>query len=255
MRPPTFQAPAIDSGSVEWVTDRMIIVDDALSAVMAVARAAVNGDLLADVDSLSRAVRDAGWTQGVEGGCWYLPGAREWSLLSSARPPSLAVFYDAHLEQTVYEFAHELVRRFEWACDLERCSLSEWPDGSLDFPRRKPGIVLAVDWMRWQSGPAALSLTVWPSRAHERPRTSATLHFQLERLTSPSRGEADGVDLDRCVAEWGSDDARWHLAGATELSDDVVVLLEGDSNPTVVAAVRAGASIRAYATAQRLHGS
>ena len=176
-------------------------ITDMLDNVMAIAREAVAGDLLTDIDSLSTTVRAVGWIPEVEGGRWSMPGAPAWALLSSDHAPNLAVFFQDDDSGPVFTAAQELARRLDGESGVRRrVDSPEWPEWPPQDPRWATWDGLSADWVTWEGGPAVLSLNVRPALQPGRFRVPPSLHFQIERIDTPAEGLPDDDDLDRHIA-------------------------------------------------------
>ncbi|MBF4463236.1 MULTISPECIES: hypothetical protein [unclassified Rathayibacter] len=213
--------------------------DAVLDSVRLLARAAATEELLSDVDSLSAGITAAGWVRNVNGGQWSREGQPGWSLFSSDHAPGLAVFLSDDDVQVVYACGQELARRLDREEGLRRHGADPgWPDWAREDPRWTDWSGLEADWVTWHGGPARVSLNVRPAYQPGRIVEPPHLHFQIERLDTPSDGLPEDDEHDRLVARTGSSLARWHLAGKMRLPDDVVRALEKDDDPAIVAAVK-----------------
>jgi hypothetical protein len=218
-----------------------MINDAVLGKVLSVTRKAVSDNLLSDANSLAAGIEAAGWVRAVDGGHWYCPDEPSWSLLSSDHAPNLAFFLTDEDAAAVFTTGQELARRLDQNEDLHQHeSGPDWPTWSLDDPRWTERTGLGPDWVMWEGGPARISLIVQPAHQPGRHRAPPHLHFQIERLDTPSEGLLADPDRARHIATSGSAVARWYLAGETDLPEDVIDVLHRDPDPAVVAAVVSG---------------
>lgn len=219
--------------------------DAVLDKVLSVTRGAVGEGLLSDVDSLSAGIEAAGWVRAVEGGRWLCPDEPSWSLWPSGHAPNLAVFFEDEDAAVVFTTGQKLSRLLDHDQGLHRQGLDPgWPAWSPDDLRWTQWTGLEADWVMWDGGPARISLNVRPAHQLGRIRVAPHLHFQIERLDTPSEGLPPDHDRARRITRSGSSLARWYLAGEADLPEDVVNALSRDGDPTVVAAVEAGDKIR-----------
>lgn len=216
-----------------------------VDSVLTVTRAAVSGSLLSDADSLAAGIGVANWVRSVRGGDWLFPDVPTWHLLPSDHAPNLAVFFSDEDVSTVVAAGQELVRRL----DQEEGLLRHGPDpGWFDWlpsdQRWAEWDGLDADWLTWDGRLARVSLNVTPARQARRVRVLPNLHFQIERIDTPSEGLPVDNDRARRIARSGSPVARWYLAGQPVLPDDVVKMLRRDDDSAVVAAVEGGEARR-----------
>lgn len=223
-----------------------------LDKVLFVTREAISNGLLSDADSLAAGIEAAGWVRAVDGGHWYCPDEPSWSLLSSDYAPNLAVFLTEEDTAVVFTTGRELARRLDQNEDLHQHeSGPDWPTWSSDDARWKEWTGLGPDWVMWDGGSARISLNVQPAYQPGGHRSPPHLHFQIERLDTPSGGLPPDPDRARQITASGSPTARWYLAAEVDLPEDVIDALRRDPDPAVVAAVESGERYRTmHATAQ-----
>ncbi|MHA7220302.1 hypothetical protein ACX80L_15620 [Arthrobacter sp. MDT1-48-3] len=231
-----------------------MVNDAVLDKVLFVTHEAVSNDLLSDADSLAAGIEAAGWVRAVDGGHWYYPDEPSWSLLSSDHAPNLAVFLTEEDASVVFTTGQELARRLDQNEDLHQHeSRPGWPTWSPDDARWAEWTGLGPDWVMWDGGPARISLNVQPAYQPGRHRSPPHLHFQIERLDTPTEGLPTNFGRARHVAASGSPVARWYLAGEVDLPEDVIDALQRDSDPAVVAAIESGEKYRAMHAAAQEH--
>ncbi|MHA7146298.1 hypothetical protein ACX80U_16435 [Arthrobacter sp. TmT3-37] len=166
-----------------------MVNDAVLDKVLFVTREAVNSDLLSDADSMAAGIEAAGWVRAVDGGHWYCPDEPSWSLLSSGYAPNLAVFQTEEDASVVFTTGLDLARRLDQSEDLHQHESGPgWPTWSRDDARWAEWTGLGPDWVMWDGGPTRISLNVQPAYQPSRHRSPPHLHFQIERLDTPTDG-------------------------------------------------------------------
>ncbi|MEH3078764.1 MAG: hypothetical protein PGN11_19230 [Quadrisphaera sp.] len=204
--------------------------------VLGILREAVVAGLLDDADSLAAGLERVGWQRGWNGGHWTCPTHREWSVQSSAHPPSLSVFADGEHEAVAGAFTF-LARH------LGSGGTGRPLDHELDPDR--------LDWPRWTTADVEVSLHLsrFPSLHPLPDRLEAlaapcSLQLAVERTDAPREGLPWDHERALCLARHGSPVERWYLAAQDDLTDDVVEVLQDDDDPVVVAALEDGAHQR-----------
>ena len=228
--------------------------DAVLDKVLSLSHSAVVGHLLSDADSLAAEIGATGWIRSIDGGHWHCPDEPPWSLLSSNHAPNLAVFLTDEDAATVFTAGQDLARRLDRLAGVSRHGIGPgWPTWSLDDPRWAEWNGLGPDWVMWSGGPARISLNVSPAYQPGRYRAPPHLHFQIERLDTPSEGLPVDHDRARRIVRSGSPVARWYLAAKNDLPQDVINALQRDEDTAVVAAVESGEKFRTMHAAAQEH--
>lgn len=201
------------------------------SGVLQLVRAAAQRGLLDDVESLASGLEHAGWRRDTHGGWWTYEHDPAWTLGSSVDPAGFSAFATG-ADDLVAAAADEVASHLSggWHRRTGR--------GRAGRLRRS-----ALAGRSGQRG-AVLHPTKTVQLPHKTIEVPCSLQLAASRPDAPSDWQPPDHERSRRVVREGSALRRWYLAAQEDLPDDVVQALALDEDPSVVAALEAGARQR-----------
>lgn len=199
------------------------------------ARAAVDGGLLASAASIDTALTARGWTRGRRGGQWNPPAGVDSGVISQLTPPSVDLIISDEDDDALAAAGNEVADRL--------VTLLGAPDSRGPVPDTDE---LSSVWERPDLAVVVSFLPSWSSQCSSVPGVTPTGTLWLTLSRPDVLDREDDAERARHLARHGSSVERWHVTGQAPLPDDVVALLDADDDPTVVRAVRAGADRREF---------
>lgn len=203
------------------------------TGVLQLIEEAAHRGLLEDAKSLASGIERAGWYRNTHGGWWTYEPDPAWRLGSTIDPADVSIF--ATGSDAVVTAAADQV-----ASHLTVGGVEGLVGGEAD----------ELGVRSWRGSAVSVDLYFSPTKIVDFPgkeiEIPCCLQLALARQDVPSDRQPSDHERSRRLARSGTPMQRWYLAAQDDLPVDVVQALALDDEPSVVAALEAGARQREH---------